>query len=480
MEAITPQSPEAASTTLKATDKAGVGFVQGSSKGHAREAVEANSGVIASTEGTDLAARNGVAGAKETNRGHRRGSASVKQGAAAGSGFSAPSTEALLPDFDLPHDEGSGSGNMVQLPAAAAASTVGDCIGASGDEPPKAHAEPPKADAKAPDSVKEHRVQNGVRGNAVAAPMVDGPDGRNLDEWRGLAPEQTWDIVPPSSSLQAGVDEESFAYTGEKAEGAGTLSGGKRGAASAEGRSTQGLEDRASSSAMAKGVVGGSSQSDIELERDRGAGAAGSSRQRGASEPSSASGDDKAGKGAEAPTRNGRERKDREDRHPVKSREKPRDVASDQVREGRWGISWGWFTSALFGSQGEKSKESGEHDKGKQPKVAGEQAKGGKKSDVSSATAKPHQAKKMGFGGGKAEKSKNFRHRRGGGELREEEEEDENEKESVLAQIWEKYLCEVEQDLGSCIFTVVYFSVYFLLHGPTVRLVNCVFLCFCA
>ena len=81
MEAITPQSPEAASTALKATDKAGVGFVQGRSKGHARAAVEANSVVIASTEGTDLAARNGVAGAKETNRGHRRGSASVKQGA---------------------------------------------------------------------------------------------------------------------------------------------------------------------------------------------------------------------------------------------------------------------------------------------------------------------------------------------------------------------------------------------------------------
>lgn len=480
MEAITPQSPEAASTALKATDKAGVGFVQGRSKGHARAAVEANSVVIASTEGTDLAARNGVAGAKETNRGHKRGSASGKQGAAAGSGFSAPSTEALLPDFDLPHDEGSGPVNMMQLPAATAASTVGDSLGASGDEPPKADAEPPRADANAPDSVKEHRVQNGVRGNAAAAPMVDGSDGRKVDEWRGLAPEQTWDIVPPSSSPQAGVDEQSVAYTGEKAEGAGSSSGGKRGAASDEGRSAQGLEDRGLSSAMAKGAVGGSSQSDIELERDRGAGAAGGSRQRGASEPSSASGEDKAGKGVEAQTRNGRERKDSEDRHPVKSREKPRDVAADHVREGCWGISWGWFTSALFGAQGEKTKESWEHDKGKQPKVAGEQAKGGKKSDVSNATAKPHPAKKMGFGGGKAEKSKNFRHRRGGGDLREDEEEDENEKESVLAQIWEKYLCEVEQDLGSCIFTVVYFSVYFLLHGPTVRLVNSVFLCFCA
>ena len=29
----------------------------------------------------------------------------------------------------------------------------------------------------------------------------------------------------------------------------------------------------------------------------------------------------------------------------------------------------------------------------------------------------------------------------------------------------------MEQDLGSCIFTVVYFIVYFVLHGPTLRLV---------
>lgn len=29
---------------------------------------------------------------------------------------------------------------------------------------------------------------------------------------------------------------------------------------------------------------------------------------------------------------------------------------------------------------------------------------------------------------------------------------------------------QMEQDLGSCVFTVVYFIVYFVLHGPTLRL----------
>jgi len=35
---------------------------------------------------------------------------------------------------------------------------------------------------------------------------------------------------------------------------------------------------------------------------------------------------------------------------------------------------------------------------------------------------------------------------------------------------WWDTLCQLEQDLGSCIFTVVYFCVYFVLHGVTLRL----------